>query len=246
MDGKRIWFYIAIVFSACLGIGLTAPLEAGFLVELDYWSPGAGKEAQAVEGGWQWGEGHFYLLGDGPDLNQLTFTHSVRVSAWVSDDNGSATKHLGSIVGDLKDTPTNAFTDAVQRINVMADSSTMSLFADVDFHEDAGWLKDFDEFAEGLFENVTGQEGSGIIGWALTKSIKGLLKLAGVDIFGDIDWDQCLEQNFPTPEPAAPEMLFAMAAPPPNMASAIPEPASLGLLSLGLVMMFGRRRRMDS
>ncbi|WP_432798151.1 hypothetical protein [Poriferisphaera sp. WC338] len=228
--------FFAVILTVVLGYGFAAPAIAGFMLEFDYWSPGAGNEAQAVQGGWNWGDAHFYLLGDGPDLNQLSQTHSVRVSAWTSDSSGRATKHLGSIVGDLKDAPTNVFTNAVQRINVMGDTSTMSIFANVDFHEEAGFLKNFDEFAEGLFNKVTGMEGKGLLGWTVTKSIKGLLKLAGVDLFGSIDWDQYLPENNWNPNALAKSSFETSSF----SVTTIPEPASLSLVTLGVLMIFRR------
>ncbi|QDU35296.1 hypothetical protein KS4_33770 [Poriferisphaera corsica] len=220
-------FAFGLVFSC-------SNVYAGIMLEFDYISQGKDAEEQAVEGGKAWGDAHFYLLGGGPNLEQLALTHSVRVSAWRSDQSGNASKHLGSIVTDLQDTADNFFSNSVSRINVIGDSSTWSLYANVDFHDDAQALQSIDEFAEGLFERVTGQKGKGILGWALTNAIKGVLKLAGVDLFSTLDWDAYLPENNVYEE-------YALASTGNLNLTSVPEPASFALLGLGGLMMLRRR-----
>ena len=262
---RRFVFLRCTLFAvvAVASVSLASQVYAGFMIEVDYVNQGKGVAHENVEGGrwvWESANTHAYWMSEGPDLDELMLTNSIRTSIWRTDKYGDVKKHYFSVVTDLKDYLDESCLSKVSRMNVVRETSH-GTYANFDFHDDAGYMKTLDEDIEWLFEKVMKQNGKGAIGWTKNMVVGGLWALAKkltpldkVDflldpLFSGASFTAYIpkyDQLYPEYDITAPigslrDLSGESITPSLNPVS-VPEPASLTLLSIGSLMMLRRKR----
>ncbi|QQE12210.1 hypothetical protein JD969_01665 [Planctomycetota bacterium] len=165
-------FVITII---CTTLTFTSHAYAGFLFEFDYVNQGKGGKFEPVEGGkWVWESNHiFWGKSDLPPIEDLMATNSIRTTLWKTNKYGDPTKHYVSIVSDVRGMLDQSFLSDVARINMFRDTKH-GLYANFDYYDSAGKIKDLDNAIEGLFEKVMKQDGKGALGWTQNMVMGGV------------------------------------------------------------------------